>query len=346
MKMMTQRIVAAVCVMWLVGCGSPQPGVPQAGQQQEPAARADPVLLAQLEAKPLYRFSEREVDRYLAHLQSSEPDLQKRIVTLARKNLAQPYQLYLLGESPFEMIDNEPVYCLDRSDCVVFAEHTLAMALTRSWPEFLAILQRIRYDGGHISVLTRNHYTEADWNRKNAWLVRDITDEIGTGSVVRWQQKVDRAKFFRDRYKIDTSIPVQTIDESFIPSEHVGSIASQLRDGDIVNFVTGAGDNYWVGHVGLVALAPDGSVNLIHSASPAVREEPIDDYIRRSTPADAAERDAAKKARFRGFKFLRVRPDALANLRAIDGEQAPRISVPAGSPMTWEQFVSTFTLED
>jgi hypothetical protein len=290
---------------------------------------------------PLYQFSEADVDRYLRRLQHDEPDLRRRVVQIARRNIGQPYELYLLGEAPFEMIDAQPVYCLGKSDCVVFVEHTLAMALSDSWPGFLAMLQRIRYDGGAIGVLTRNHYTEADWNRHNAWLVRDVTDELGGSGVVRFRQGVNRAKFFKDRYDLDTSIPAQTIDESFIPYEQVGSIKHLLKDGDVVNFVRGVGDNYWVGHVGLVALGPDGDVHLIHSTPPVVREEPIEAYVRRNTTA-AFERDDATKARFRGFKFLRINEDALARLRAIDGPDAPRVTVPAGSGVTWAQFLASF----
>ena len=293
---------------------------------------------------PLYQLAERDVDQFLRSLHRTEPDLRRRVLTIARKNLNQPYEIYLLGESPFETIDAQPVYCLTKSDCVVFAEHTLAMALSDDWPSFLAMLQRIRYQGGAIGVLTRNHYTEADWNRNNAWLVRDVTDELGGPGVVRFKQVVNRAKFFKDRYKLDTSIPSETIEESFIPYEHVGSIAHLLRDGDLVNFVSGAGSNYWVGHVGLVARGPNGEVNLIHSASPRVREEPIEEYVRRST-ADAAQKDAAGKARFRGFKFLRLNEDALARLRAVDGPAAPRVTVPSGSPVSWEQYLASFKLD-
>jgi hypothetical protein len=293
---------------------------------------------------PLFQFSERDVDQYLRSLHGTEPDLRRRVVTIARRNIDQPYELYLLGESPFETIDAQPVYCLTKSDCVVFAEHTLAMALSSDWPSFLATLQRIRYRDGAIGVLTRNHYTEADWNRSNAWLVRDVTDEIGGSGVVRFKQTVNRAKFFKDRYKLDTSLPNETIDESFIPYEHVGSVKHLLRDGDVVNFVSGVGSNYWVGHVGLAALGPNGEVHLVHSAAPRVREEPIEEYVRRTT-ADAAQKDAAGKARFRGFKFLRLNEDALVRLRAIDGPAAPRVSVPPGSPMTWEQYLTSFKLD-
>jgi hypothetical protein len=339
-------------------------------------SQPDPSLDPALDAKPLYQFSEAEIDVYLNHVRRAEPDLRKRVVAIARKNIGQPYKLYLLGEAPFETIDPEPVYCLHHSDCVVFVEHTLAMALSDSWQQFLEVLQRIRYKDGHISVLTRNHYTEADWNPHNAWLVRDSTAELASAAaetrnpklesrsksessnpndtkaparsdeggemLVRFEQTIDRARFFRNRYKLDdVSFDVQAWHDTYIPHEHVGSIKVRLRDADIVNFVSGRGSDRWVGHVGLVALAADGAVNLIHSADPAVREEPIDDYIRRTT-RDADLRESSGKARFVGFKFLRLHNDPWSNLRELDGPSAPHVSVPANSPVTFEEYVRSF----
>jgi hypothetical protein len=68
---------------------------------------------------------------------------------------------------------------------------------------------------------------------------------------------------------------------------------------------------------------------MIHSSEPKVREEPIAEYIARQTK-DAAERDAAGKARLVGFKFLRLRNNPMRNLREIDGNEAPRVSLPDG----------------
>ena len=335
---MKRICVGLIVAAGVFGCGSPERTAgPSKGERTEAAT------IAPLKDKPLYHFTEREVDLYLRHLSATEPDLCKRIVHLARKNLAQPYELYLLGEAPFEQTDPQPIYCLDRSDCVVFAEHTLAMALGRDFPSFMSMLQRIRYKDGQIGVVTRNHYTEADWNVNNRWLVTDVTNQLGGDGVKPFSQKVDRAKFFRSRYKLDETMPVETIEESFIPYERIDSVEPLLRDGDVVNFVTGRGDGFWVGHVGLVAHSPDGTVNLIHSAKPQVREEPIDAYVARMTKNAAAD-DAAGKARFRGFKFLRLTEDPLANLRAIDGPQAPVVKLPQGSTITWDKYLESFNL--
>ena len=66
---------------------------------------------------------------------------------------------------------------------------------------------------------------------------------------------------------------------------------------------------------------------MIHSSSPQVREEPLAEYVARST-AHVAELDAAGKPRLLGFKFLRLRDDPLGNLRKLDGPGTPRVSLP------------------
>lgn len=290
--------------------------------------------------KPLYEFTEPEVGRYLAHLQATEPDLRKRIVHLARKNLGQPYEIYLLGEMPFETHDPQPLYSLGKSDCLVFTEHTYAMALSRDWTGFMRLLQRIRYRDGHIGVATRNHFTETDWNPSNAWLIRDLTVEIAGDRALKFPEKIDRAKFLLGRYGLQTSIPIEDHLETCLPFAEIARAASFLRDGDCVEVVRGIvkpgapaneifGGAAWIGHVGLVAFGPDGSLNIIHSAAPAVREESLAAFIARET-ADLAARDAAGKPRLLGFKFLRLENDPLANLRQIDGPEAPRVTLPGG----------------
>jgi hypothetical protein len=293
-------------------------------------------------AKPLYQFTEAEVGAYLGPLQAAEPDLRKRIVHLARMNLGQPYELYLLGEAPFETHDPQPVYCLGKSDCLIFAEHMYAMALSRNWSEFMTVLQRIRYRDGRIGVATRNHYTEADWNPSNRWLVREITGELAGASAVKFNERIDRSKFLLGRYQLKTSFPVEEHHDAYLPYTGIALAAPHLKDGDFVNVVRGVvkpgapvndtfGGSAWVGHVGLVAHGPDGTLHIIHSAEPAVREETMAQFIARET-AHNAERDAAGKARLLGFKFLRLQDDPWAGLRQIDGAEAPRVTQPDGKP--------------
>jgi len=174
---MTLRSLHLFLACAFVACG-----LLAAAETTAPAAATDPI--APLLVKPLYQFTEAETGLYLAHLQATEPDLRRRIVHLARKNIGQPYEIYLLGEMPFETYDPQPIYCLGKSDCLVFTEHIYAMALTRDWTGFIRLLQRIRYRDGHLGVASRNHYTELDWNHSNRWLVRDLTTELAGATAV------------------------------------------------------------------------------------------------------------------------------------------------------------------
>ena len=128
------------------------------------------IYLKKMLAKPLYKFSEKELDIYLGYLQFIEPDLRNRVQHLAIKFLTQPYKIFLLGEFPVELYDPDPLFSIKKSDCLVFSEHIYAMALSYDWESFFAMLQRIRYKHGEISIITRNHYTEYDWNKNNNWL--------------------------------------------------------------------------------------------------------------------------------------------------------------------------------
>lgn len=327
--------VSSILAASLVGCASTK-GADSSASAAAPAEEKPavaPVAEIPLEQKPLYLMTEAEVAEYIGRAQKEYPELPARIVHLARKNINQPYELYLLGEAPYEIFDPQPTYCIGKSDCVVFAEHTYAYALSDDWDTFYAMLQRIRYNKGEIGVLTRNHYTEADWDKNNEWLVKDVSAELAGAATKTYTQKVDRAKFFKGRYKLDVEIPVETIEVPYIPLASIADIEGGLRDGDYVNFVRGKGTDtagLWVGHVGLVAHGEDGSVHIIHSTPPNVIEQPLREIVAKALEK-TPELEAGNKTVLRGFKFLRLQDDPIANLKAIDGDDAPRVAFPAGS---------------
>src|SRR4051812_12010759 len=174
-----------------------------AGCATAPATAPAPAAPAPLEVvlqKQIYQMTPVEAGRYVAYIHQAEPDLRKRIAAIGRKNIGQPYTLNLLGEFPYEIHDDLPMFSLDHSDCVVFAEHTYAMALSQSWEEFFWMLQRIRYRDGVIGVATRNHYTEMDWNVANGWLVSDISAQLAGVNGPSYSMTVDRARFLKTRH--------------------------------------------------------------------------------------------------------------------------------------------------
>jgi hypothetical protein len=286
----------------LAGCATapvPRPAVP--------AATPAPAPLEVLLQKQIYQMTPVEAGRYIAHIHRAEPDLRKRIAAIGRKNIGQPYSLHLLGEFPFEVHDNLPLFSLGESDCVVFAEHTYAMALSQSWAEFFWMLQRIRYRDGVIGVATRNHYTEVDWNIANQWLLTDISAELAGPSGPRYALSVDRAKFLKTRHGTERSIPVQNSIEAFVAKDKVGAVAAQLQEGDFVNVISTRNGGYWASHVGMVVLGPNGERNFLHSAEPQVREESFDAFIARAAAREAEQARAGKNGQqLAGFKFLRL----------------------------------------
>jgi len=285
----------------LAGCATTPPQLP---------ASAVPAVerpLADVLTTPLYKMTPREASRYIAHMQASEPDLRKRIAAIGRQNLGQPYSLHLLGEFPYQIHDELPLFSLKESDCVVFAEHTYAMALSQSWEEFFWMLQRIRYRDGVIGVATRNHYTEMDWNVQNRWLVTDVSAELAGTNGPSYSQTVDRSKFLRTRHHTIADYPVESSRQAFVPKEGVAAIAAQLREGDFVNVISTRDGEFWASHVGLVVLGPNGERHLLHSQAPQVREETFDSFIARAAEREAKNAREGKRGQvLAGFKFLRL----------------------------------------
>ncbi|MGJ9420555.1 N-acetylmuramoyl-L-alanine amidase-like domain-containing protein [Massilia sp. CMS3.1] len=306
------RLAPLLFAAFVTGCAS-QSSLPPAPRPAPPApatpapAALVPVAIETVLQKPIYQMTPVEAGRYVAWAHAAEPDLRKRIAAIGRKNLGQPYLLNLLGEFPFEVHDDLPMFSLQQSDCVVFAEHTYAMALSRSWEEFFWMLQRIRYRDGVIGVATRNHYTEMDWNVANRWLLTDVSAALAGAHGPSYAMRVDRARFLKTRHGTERNIPVETSRQSYVPKEQVTAIASQLQEGDFVNVISTRDGEHWASHVGLVVLGPNGERHFLHSQEPKVREETFDSFIARALEREARNARAGKNGqRLAGFKFLRL----------------------------------------
>jgi hypothetical protein len=303
----------------LAACATPPasraPAPPAAAAKAQPVTAAPAVATAPVgpgqplaalppeAGKQIFQMSPEEVHRYIATTYKEEPDLRKRIAAIGRRNIGQPYLLNLLGEYPYELHDRLPMFSLDSSDCVVFAEHTYAMALSQSWEEFFWMLQRIRYKDGVVGVATRNHYTEVDWNTNNSWLVRDISAELAGPDGPSYPLTVDRARFLKTRHQTERDIPVQISREAYVAKDRIAAVLPQLQDGDFVNVISTRDGSFFASHVGLIVVAPNGERRFLNSAEPQVREESFDEFFARTQAREERNRKSHKLA---GFKFLRL----------------------------------------
>ncbi len=314
---MVKSILGIVMVALLGGCANLHSPQAEASRVGAPLSERDTALaarigmpVAQLGAilsKPIYQMTPVEAGRYIAYMQLAEPDLRARIAAIGRKNIGQPYILNLLGEYPFELHDSLPLFSLTHSDCVVFVEHTYAMALSRSWEEFFWMLQRIRYKDGVIGVASRNHYTEQDWNINNQWLVTDISQQLTQAAGPRYALRVDRSNFLKKRHHTVADFPVQVSTEHFVAKGDIAGVLAQLRDGDFVNVISTKNGDYWASHVGLVVVDANGRRNFLNSAEPKVREESFDDFVARTAEREQRNANAGIQGQqLAGFKFLRL----------------------------------------
>ena len=280
--------------------------------------------------KMIYQMTPEEIDNFIKLVRKEKPNLRERVVAIARRNLGQRYKIYLLGEFPFEIFDSDPLFSIKRGDCVVFSEHIYAMALAYDWRSFFALLQRIRYKNGEISLFTRNHHTLSDWNTNNSWLFKDISEELAGKKSKILIQKVNRSAFFKNRYNLKTKISLQVYKTKYIPADITGRVLNNLKDGDFVNVIRGIkGKDKYCGHVGLIGIGDTGTINFIHSTSPKSIEQPLIEYMNNQLALNK-ENIKKKKPLFWGFKFFRLREEPLKELLKIDGPGAPIVTASKG----------------
>ncbi len=104
----------------------------------------------------------------------------ERLEKISRFFLTKPYYLGALGEGSAAEFDQFPLYRVDAFDCLTFVETVLAIALADNLTAFEKMILNIRYEKGNVSFLTRNHFTDLDWNLNNQrnQLLQDITFNI------------------------------------------------------------------------------------------------------------------------------------------------------------------------
>jgi hypothetical protein len=281
-------------------------------------------------AEPLYKLAPVDIGRILGEMQTEIPDIRLRVVAIARRNLRQPYKIGLLGEFPFQVEDRDPMYCLERGDCVVFTEQAYAMALSQNWETFFSLLQRIRYKDGEVSLMTRNHFVLADWNENNSWLLRDITEEVAHEKAATVVEEIDREAFFQRNFRIDTGLPVQNYSAKYVPADYISEIAPKLMNGDCAEVIRRRADgSEFCGHVGLIGVSTNRRACFINSTTPEAFEQDLEAYVEQQIKKNDARKVDGREV-FLGMKFLRLHDDALSNLLKIDGSNAPVVTGPRG----------------
>ena len=101
----------------------------------------------------------------------------ERLDMISAQFLNKPYLLGALGEGHQARYDQSPRYRIDGFDCETFVDTVLGIALTNHFEGFEHCIQQVRYQQGKAEFITRNHFTDLDWNLNNQrqGYLKDIT---------------------------------------------------------------------------------------------------------------------------------------------------------------------------
>ncbi len=83
-----------------------------------------------------------------------------------------------LGEGLSGRYDQDPLYRFDTFDCTTFVETVVSLSLSTNVDAFETSMNRIRYEGGEVEFLKRNHFPSLQWIPNN--LLNGIFEEANS----------------------------------------------------------------------------------------------------------------------------------------------------------------------
>lgn len=233
-------------------------------------------------------------ERYCADIRSkADLSVGDLMVETACFFLGTPYVAGTLEEEPERLIVN-----LSGLDCMTLVENTLALTWSvknaSSYGGYLSILKDLRYrNTGNpaLDYTDRLHYT-TDWiyeNEKKGYL-KNVTKEIG-GQLIMFNLSFmsthsDKYKQLKDHPKRIAEIAAKEKEINarlhyYIPQDEINKYADQIRNGDIVCFVTTV-RGLDISHVGIVCREGD-KLTFIHASTTkkqvVVNKESLQEYV-------------------------------------------------------------------
>ena len=330
-------LVIAIAVVLLIRLG---PGAAPA-KAEEPLVTMTPEerqVFADLDARTIQSLRNTDLGQYLPLREKAIATDGLRFIAheevgrMGRRAVGQAFRL------------NAVQFDLAEGDCVSFVNRTLALALAKDWDSYYLLIERIRHKDGVVEYKNRNFFTLGDWLPNNAWLLDDVTAQLGPADnrpaqsfthVVRPKVFYERpaapgSAFTRITFKgSDYESPdKETRTESYVPTQRIPEVLRDLRTGDVVLILRPAnGGHMGCDHMGLIAVAADGQVNILHSAPRQVREEPLTGFLERCNWIS-------------GLRFLRLKDNA----RELAAQQVTAMTGQVSVPTPAEQDVKIDTL--
>lgn len=254
------------------------------------------VISASATGKGDARFTQRDVDRFNEVMAAVSADrnlpMDELIVKVARQFLGTPYVAGTLEQEPERLTVN-----LRETDCILFVEMCLALALTAkddepSFDSYIDRLAALRYRSGVVDGYTsRLHYT-SEWIAQGAdnGFFKEVTKECGGSPLA---QKFSFMSTHPSSYKQLSNSPanvakIRSVEQDlqsrsywYIPKSELPACAQNIRSGDIIAFTsTVAGLD--IAHIG-IALRQGDTLTFIHASTSAdkviINPTPLTQYI-------------------------------------------------------------------
>jgi hypothetical protein len=264
----------------------------------------------EINTQSFYLMNNIEINQLLQETSGRPLTITERINLYSERFLGIPYNLTCAGDGPYALLENWPLVNFKETNCMVFCEHVLALAISDSWDNFFNNLQQIRYQDGIIGMRTRNHYTMGDWLPENSWLLENVSHQVAAEKTVNVTRTISHRKFFEGKGLKDLRYvkPDREITIAYVPLEALASVEPKAEVGDILALIFAQKNDIFSAHMLLIA-EKDGRKVIRESSNSRMStfDTPYQEWV------------AAKQGsqRYCGLVFMRVRPELNTPSRII-----------------------------
>jgi len=216
---------------------------------------------------PISEMSNHQIDSLLTATAEKDMTITGRIEFYSELFLGMPYNLTCTGDGPYALYETEPLVNFEETNCMVYTEHVLALAISDSWDNFFNNLQQIRYKDGIIGMRTRNHYTMADWLPENAWLLDDVSRTIGGEHTKQFTRTISHKTFFTNKGIDDLRYvkPDREVTIDYVPMRALPDVKENIQSGDIFALIYADMPDIFSAHM-LIAIRKNGELYFRESA--------------------------------------------------------------------------------
>jgi hypothetical protein len=188
------------------------------------------------EKKNFFNMTNLEIDVLLTETVKKNKTITERMNLFSEYFLDTPYNIICTGDGPYALYEPQPLVNFKETNCMVFCEHVLALAISDSWDNFFNNLQQIRYQNGIIGMRTRNHYTMGDWLPENHWLLNDVSHKIAGEFTKKITRTISHKNFFKGKGISDLRYvkPDRKITIDYVPKDVLDKVEKNFKNGDVL----------------------------------------------------------------------------------------------------------------